>query len=245
MSDTIETRAQQALDRWKEFWGDALQAVYLYGSAARGEYSSKTSDINLLLLVEKADYKRWPDAATLAKRLGKKGFALPLMLNRHYIESSADVFPMEFLDIQLFHKTLTGEDIFTDLQIDRNDLRLQAEREIRGKWVQLRQSTLERGNETIEMRNLLGMTVPTWVAVFQALLFLQEQEVPSSKSEVLKRGCAIADVDPAPFLEIQAMRREKKALNRMRAWELIRQLLNELDKLIAYVDNDDSFRLSS
>ena len=40
---------------------------------------------------------------------------------------------MEFLNFKLVHHTLYGEDLLAGLEIDKKDLRLQCERELKGK----------------------------------------------------------------------------------------------------------------
>lgn len=236
MDDKPQKKLDLALAQWREYWGEDLEAVYLYGSAARGDWSAKSSDINLLLQVNTHDYSRWPGAAAVARRLNRKGFALPLVLSRDYILSSLDVYPMEFLDIKLFREVLHGEDLFAGIEIRKEHLRLQAEREVKGKWVQLRQAAMETGGNTAAMRNLLVASVPTWVSVFQALLFIEGREVPREKVAVLGRGAELTGVDASLFLELAEIRREKKGLNRAGAWKLLKRALEQLDRLARWVD---------
>ncbi len=237
MDDKLKTKIDTAVQVWTEFWDDNLEAVYLYGSAARGEYSEKTSDINLMLQVTAGDkYDRWPDAANIAGRWFKKGFAIPLVMTESYIRSTADVYPIEFLDMKLFHEPLFGEDLLAELDFEKEHLRIQAEREVKGKWVQLRQAALERGGNTSDMRNLLAMSVPTWVAVFQALLVIADKEVPRAKKDVLQAGADLAGVDGAVFRRLEEMRRERKALNRNAAWEVLLDTLKQVDALARYAD---------
>ena len=57
----------------------------------------------------------------------------------HYLACSRDVFPVEFLDFQLVHETILGEDPFVSLQVDKAHVRLQCERELKATLVRLRQ----------------------------------------------------------------------------------------------------------
>lgn len=242
MDSSLKDKINATMELWKRFWGDQLKSAYLFGSAARGQWSPKSSDINILLLVGSHDYKRWPEAADIARRKAKKGFALPLVLTENYIRSSLDVFPIEFLDIQLFHDVLHGEDIFPGLTIEKEHLRLQAEREVKGKWVQLRQAALDRGGNTVAMRDLLAMSVPTWVSVFQAMLVIEGTEVPADKREVLRIGAEHCGVEPNVFLSLETVRREQKAMNRAAAWDLLQGSLEQVDHLARFVDSWDTNR---
>ncbi len=237
MDDILKSKVDNALELWKRFWGDELKSAYLFGSAARGSWSKKSSDINILLVLEKSNYDKWPDATEIAKRRLKKGFALPLVFTEGYVNSSLDVYPIEFLDMKLFHKTLYGEDIFSNMEIDLDHLRLQAEREVKGKWVQLRQAALERGGNTAAMRDLLSMTVPTWISVFQALITINGEEVSSDTNEVLIKGTEIASLDRDVFLNLKQLRIEQRSMNRMAAWNLLKSTLEQVDQLAKFVDS--------
>ncbi|MFH0881516.1 MAG: hypothetical protein V2A56_00865 [bacterium] len=236
MDQRIKGAVESSVELWKRVWGDSLQSIHLYGSAARGDWSAKTSDVNLLLLVESGDYSQWPNAADVVKRKTKKGFAVPLILSENYVRSSLDVYPMEFLDIKLFHETLHGSDFFDEVTIRPEHLRLQAEREVKGKWVQLRQAALERGSSTTAIRELLAMSSATWSAVFQALLVIEGKDVPPDRKEVIRQGAALANVDPDVFLRVHAVRHERRAMNRLGAWDLLMKTLKQLDHLARFVD---------
>jgi len=120
--------------------------------------------------------------------------------------------------------------------IDLADLRIQAEREIKGKWVQLREAALEHGGNTVEMRNLLVLTVPTWVSVFQALLYIEKEEIPAVKRDVIDQGCLLAGLDKSLFLELERSRREKRSMTRNTASRLLKELLVQVDQLARHVD---------
>ncbi len=237
MDSALKSKIDNMVQVWKSYWGENLEAVYLYGSTARDEHAGKSSDINLMLQVKSGElYDRWPEASTIAGRWFKKGFAIPLVMSKGYITSTVDVFPIEFLDMKLFHETLHGSDLLSELNFENEHLRIQVEREVKGKWVQLRQAALERGGNTTDMRNLLAMSVPTWVAVSQALLVINGKEVPRAKREVLKQGAGLAGVNADTFLKLEEMRRERKAMNRNAAWELLLETLKHVDMLAKYAD---------
>lgn len=237
MDSRLEKKIQDALALWQRIWGDSVKSAYLYGSAARGDHDSRSSDINLLLVLDSGDTSRWPDAADTIKRKARKGFATPLVLSENYIHSSLDVYPMEFLDMKLFHRTLVGEDIFDSVTLQVPDLRLHAEREVKGKWVQLRQAALESGGNTPAMRGLLSMSASTWAAVFQTILHIHGEEVPADREAVIRAGSSLAGVDAEVFVKLWQVRRGTTSPGRMGAWELLQSTLHQVDILARYVDS--------
>ncbi|GBE30803.1 nucleotidyltransferase domain protein [bacterium BMS3Bbin04] len=235
MDDKLAANLDSAVELWKQFWGDELESIHLYGSLARGDWS-KGSDINLVMFVKNNDYSRWSEAAGIIRRKMKKGFGIPLMMTRRYLESSLDVYPIEFLDMKLFHKTLYGDDPFESLNVELRHLRLQAEREIKGKWVAMRQAALELSGNTSGTRDLLARSVPTWNAVFQALLVIDGQEVPADKQQVMQAGCKLVGLDASVFEELLMVRNESKNINRNAASSLLTRALEQVDKLAIYAD---------
>lgn len=58
---------------------------------------------------------------------------LPIFLNLEFIHNAKDTFPADILYIRDFSSHLFGEDLFKDIQIDNNFLRLNIEKELRSK----------------------------------------------------------------------------------------------------------------
>ncbi len=237
----METELKKRLDHahalWQRVLGEDLEQMYLYGSAARGQWQERVSDINLLFLLRSGHgLGAWPELAGTIKRQAKKGFATPLFLTSAYIQSSLDVYPIEFLDMKLFHRVLHGEDSLSDLVLAPVHLRTQCEREVKGKWVQLRQAALEVGGDNREMRELLVASMSSWVSILQALLYLHGQEIPAEKQLVIERGCELAGLDASVFHDIARLKAKRSGRNRSGTWQLVVELIRQIDVLARFVD---------
>jgi len=119
--------------------GSRLRSVVLYGSAARGDFHRKTSDFNLLLVLEDLSPATLEALEPALRRWTKAGQPVPRLFSPAVIAESADVFPIEFLDIRRSHVVLHGEDPLDGLEIHTDHLRLQCERELREKMMRLRE----------------------------------------------------------------------------------------------------------
>src|SRR4051812_25774495 len=84
----------------KKAVGDDLVSVMIYGSVASGEFTPERSNINVLVLTKRLDAPtlRFLEKASAAWR-NTKGLK-PLFMSSEELQRLADVFPMEFLDIQ-------------------------------------------------------------------------------------------------------------------------------------------------
>jgi len=95
------------------------------------------------------------------------------MLAPSDLARSLDVFPLEMLDIQARHRTLAGDELFTGLVVGRENVRLECEREAKGKLVRLRALYLELAGSTGAIRELMLDSRKTFLHVMRGLLFLR------------------------------------------------------------------------
>ena len=133
------------LEKLVELLGDNLITAAVYGSAASGDFSPKSSDFNLLLICRKVDLPTLKKCLKLVAKGRKDRITAPLFLTREHLDTSADVFPMEFLEFKENHLLLYGEDLLPGLQVDLKNLRYQCEEQIKGKLIRIRQTYLEVG----------------------------------------------------------------------------------------------------
>ena len=119
--------------------GQRLVSFVLYGSAVRGGHVAGRSDVNTLLICDRADESLFQ---ALERPLGpwlKAGHPAPLVFTQAEWRDSADVFAVEFEDIRTAHRVLAGGDPWHGLAVRPADVRRQLEHELRGKLVRLRQ----------------------------------------------------------------------------------------------------------
>jgi len=166
--------------------GTDLLSATLFGSAAdEARYAGGKSDIGLLLLLAE-------DAANPLKRL--MGFCQkwrparvspPLLMTPSYLEGSRDAFPIELLIMAASHRTILGEDPLADLRVEKVDLRLQLERELKAKLMALSTRVLASDGGTQSLSRIVAEAAPAFTALFQALLWLLKGSFPLAADEVL------------------------------------------------------------
>jgi hypothetical protein len=102
-----------------------------------------------------------------------------------YIRRSLDTYPIEFLDMQKNYRVLDGEDMLAQLEIKREHLRLQCERELKGAALHLRTGYIQSGGSKRALHRLLVLSLRRLVPVCKALLILGDRTVPGSKADIL------------------------------------------------------------
>jgi len=230
-----EVFEEVARDYGHVFGGD-LVAVILYGSAARGEYVKGVSDINFLLVVSEEGMRRLGRCLEVADRWRKRAVAVPLFMTREYIASSLDSFPIEFINMQRYHKVIQGEDVLVGLQFDKSNLRLQLERETKGKALHLWQSYLAFGRDKKALRRVLLASLTSLTSIFVGILYYKDQPIPDTSAAVIRSVTDVFELDGSLFDKLRALRGEEWKGYRTQLVDLTEAYLHEMEKIYKIVD---------
>jgi len=222
---------------YKEVFGEDLVSMVLYGSAAGGDYRPGRSDVNFLIVLTEAGIESLDRAFKTVERWRKRYVAVPLFVTETYVQSSLDVFPIEYLDMQRRHVTVYGPDVLEGLSFDSEHVRLQCEREIKGKLLLLREGYLETGGKARGLKELIAQSLPAFAAIFKALLYLQGKEIPARKPDVFKRGAKGLGLDAGVFEALASVREERSKPNEERLNRLVKDYLREVRKLAVIADS--------
>ena len=234
--DKPEEIFQEIILDYKGVFGADLLSIILYGSGARGEYIPKKSDINFLILLTENGIDHLSKAFKAVLTWHKKRVHTPLFLTADYIKSSLDVFPIEFLNLQAHYKVIYGEDVLKNFTLDKKFLRLQCERELKGKLLQLRHHFLETGGSKGEIEKLIARSVPTFYSIFRALLFLQDTAIPPRSNDLLSLISHDTGLDSTRFLDILKIKEGTKKLSAGEAVSFMEEYIEQIKKLSAFVD---------
>lgn len=170
----------------QKIYREKIHSFYLVGSALTSDYNEKNSDINTVLILKEILLSDIEALWDLGKKHRKKGIAAPVCMTPQYISESIDVFPIEFHDFKLIHLCLTGEDMLATLDIDKEHLRLQCEREMKTTLIKLRQGYLTSLGEEKQIFTLLINSIKDTAPLFRAILNLLNLPIPLNKADVFR-----------------------------------------------------------
>lgn len=186
-----------------------LESVVLYGSAVDHDFAHGFSDVNVLVTMKSADAGSLKAAAPVVDWWVKQGHPVPVVMNAHELAQSADVFAIEFIDMQQRHRVLHGNDPLTTLYIPRDLHRVQVERELRTTTVKLRQAyLLANGDDAVA--KLMGSSVSSFATLFRHALIVFGQEAPLDKRAAIEAIGRFLSLDVSPVLQVLDIR-EKHA----------------------------------
>ena len=171
-----EKAIAQLTEHARLVFGTDLVSLTLYGSAAGEDFVPGQSDLNLAIVLEQVTFPYLKALHAHLPKWHQLGAAVPLLMDRRFVEQGRDVFPMEFHDIKEQHRVLYGEEIFARLEIDSRHLRYQAEHEVRGKLLRLRALYAEVGADRKRLEHLMLSSAKTFVIIMRNFIRLRRGE---------------------------------------------------------------------
>ena len=230
---------QEITSDYSGLFGDDLLSIILYGSATGQDYHPGKSDINFMIVLTEAGIEKLDRAFDTIKKWRKRKVATPLFLTENYVESSLDVFPIEYLNFQRHHMLIHGKDILRDLSFNPRFMRLQCEREVKGKLLLLRQAFLETDGKGKAMEHVISQSVGAFAAIFEALLSLKKLEPAGGKRDMMRAVAEAFELDSGIFERLVDIREEKTKLGDDEMKKLFQTYLREVRKLAKLVDQLD------
>ena len=227
---------QEIIDEYKGIYGDDLVSIILYGSAVGKDYMPGKSDINLMIVLSEEGINNLDRAFKTIKKWHRRKVTTPLFLTKFYVESSTDVFPIEYLGFQRSHTLVYGEDILNDLTFKRELIRMQCEREIKGKLLLLRESYIESEGRGRILKDVIKNSMQAFLAVFDALLYLKGLEIPEEKRLKIKATYGTFGLNEELFNRLLDIREQKIKIKEGELRDIFKEYLKEIRGLSRIVD---------
>src|SRR5689334_24755436 len=164
--------------------GENLASVVLYGSAAAGDHVELRSDFNILIALERITPEDLRLAQAPMREWQRLGHPLPVYFTVEELADAADVFPIEFHQMAKARIVLYGRDPFEFVELSDENLRHQAEYELRSKLIQLRRMYIPASVSIEKLSDLMSDSLSSFAALFRAVLLLYGQEAPVAQADV-------------------------------------------------------------
>jgi hypothetical protein len=221
---------------YEGIYGSDLVSILLYGSATGKDYRPGKSDINFMIVLSEQGIEQPDRAFPVIKKWRKRNVAIPLFLTETYVATSMDVFPIEYLNFQRDYVPVFGKDILKDLSFDVEFIRLQCEREIKGKLLILREAYLESSGKGRALKDVIRNSIPALLAIFEALLYIKGQDIPKEKRAIVRNTCEAVDIDVGIFEKLLDIKEGKSKPGGSETGEIFKGYLVEMRKLSKLVD---------
>jgi hypothetical protein len=220
----------------RKVFGEDLISIILYGSGAGADYVPGKSDLNFLITLTGQGIERLNGALEAVARWRKRNLAIPLFMTPSFLSGALDAYPIEFLNMKRQYRVVHGEDVLADLSFDPRHVRLQIERELRGKLLNLRSGYLDTEGNAGRIRELIGASLTAFVSLFSALLYLKHIDIPPGKREIVSAAGKSFGFDAGVFLQCEEIRRKADRFSRDEVRTIFANYLKEVRRLCELID---------
>ncbi len=170
----------------KAVFGEQLEGLLIYGSAVRGEFLPGRSNLNMLFVLSSYDAVTLKLYAPIHKRWSKEQVVVPLFLTDQELQSSSALFPLEFLEIQDYHRVLGGRDPFVGFHVDGGRLKDEVMQGLAGHLLRLRQRFAEGGGTNDAVTILLPLSITSLLPLLRGVQRLSGKPVVSQSDALIK-----------------------------------------------------------
>jgi len=226
----------EIIEDYKKIYGDDLISIILYGSGAGNDYNPGKSDVNFLMILSEAAIDQLDRAIKTVSKWKKKKVATPLIMTKTYINSSLDAYPLEFLNMKQNHILVFGEDVLKNISFEAQHLRLQCEREIKGKLLLLREGFLETNEKEKKIKELIKASITAFLSIFNGILYLKNVTGPSNRREIIQSVAKEIPIDQEIFIKCLNIKEGKGKVPSSEIKEIFNAYLIEARKLWEFVD---------
>ncbi|MEJ2703028.1 MAG: hypothetical protein P8Z79_11365 [Sedimentisphaerales bacterium] len=216
--------------------GDNLQSITVVGSSLTADFKAGESDINTVLVLGRQTVSALNAVASLARPMSRQKLSPPLLMTPPYIERSSDVFGVEFLDFQLTHQTIFGEDPFASLTFEKKDVRLQCERELKATLIRLRQGYIAAAANRRLVRDILISTAKALAPLLRAMLWLKDLERPGETGRTFIKATRVFSIAMDSVIAAHQWRHERVRLSEAEMEGAFKAVYSTVDELADVVD---------
>ncbi len=241
MTNKIDAALNRLVDDLRAAHGENLASIVLYGSVAAGDHFELRSDHNLLIALHRIELEDLRSSQTAIRDWHGLGQPMPVYFTVEELERAADVFPIEFLQMEKARKVLYGSDPFELVDISPANLRHQTEYELRTKLIQLRRLYIPASSSAEKLSALMSDSLASFAALFRAVLILHGQEPPISKADSVRATARLLGLEVSPFEQILELRaKAKSTLKETEANSVFSAYMAQIERVIEAVDRLES-----
>jgi hypothetical protein len=232
----LEQVLSQLVEHLKAAFSERLVAAVLYGSAAVGDWNERSSDLNVLCVLDRLSPDEIAKSEPVFRWWRERSYPPPLLLTVEEVQSSTDCFPMEFHDMQQHRRVLYGRDVIADITVDNSFYRAQVEHELRAKQIRLRQKAAELLRNQDRLLKLMTDSISTFCVLGRHALILSGN-LPQWKKRDIVAALEQAVGQPFPAVnEILSIRASGKKGSGNATLSLFGGYLSETETLVRFVD---------
>ena len=208
-----------------ESLSENLVSVVLYGGMVKNDFIKETDRVKMMIVLKEVTISCL-DKISEALISTKRARQIQLLtLTTSDLNTSTDVFPIKFLDMQQDYEVLSGDDVVKKLEVGRDNLRFRCEQEIKNLMLRLRAMYMQsrKNNEALQTMLLKGYY--SFLQSGDALAELKTGKVYRKENEVLE-GIESIGLDADLMRSILQLRSAEKVADLPTLQDLYEKFMN-------------------
>ena len=207
-----------------------LVAFYLFGSVMILEdFHPGISDINtFIVLSNDSGCDEIEKIREIYKKVKNVPLAIPLILKENEIKESADVFPIEFLEISEKKRLVRGIDVLFALNVSKEHIRRQCEGELKAKIIGLRKMLF--GVDDIKNNlAILYKSLTSTLILLKQILRLKDITIPETRKAIIDELERVFNIKLTGIKSLYKFREKGEKINKPNIVRLLKNYIEELE----------------
>lgn len=217
---------------------DELVAVILFGDAVRRPESLATR-INVMIVLQSMSVASLDKLTSPIQHTRKSIGIAPLILTEEDLQSSTDVFPIKFINMQRHHRVLLGRDVLSELIVGVEHLRLRCEQEVKNLMLRLRSFYVHNSHHSEALRETLKNAASSLTTCLSALLILKKEPVPDNDVELVNKAGELMSLDMTAVRNVLELD-EQPAIDETQNQQLYDEFMATVRSTAKMIDGFDS-----
>ena len=168
--------------------GGNLHSLILFGNHAD---SAETpigigGPLQILIVLDKVDLPVLQELRDVFAQSRLSQSVSPMILSADDLRSSADVFPITYMEMKRRHILLSGKDVLADIEIRQDHLRLRCEQELKNLSLRLQSALLTRGTRPTQLLEAMRRGYSAYSRAVRATLVLMDGDENVSDDDLPK-----------------------------------------------------------
>jgi hypothetical protein len=216
---------------------DLVLALHVIGSAVTDDFDPERSDINTMIVLKHMDLDFLDLLGALCHEMRHKRIGSPTLMTPRYIEQWLDVSPIELLDLQLVNRLVYGRDLFAELCLDREAVRLESKRELRNRLIMLSWGYVRASGNKAHLTELLVESVFMLAPLVRGILYAKGEEPPVMAAPLFDKLADLVGPAALSFKEVYWMKSHDTKLPVARVRDILKDYYRAIESLIDVVDS--------
>lgn len=221
--------------------GDDLLSVAVYGGIAKGEpFELGQTPVPVLVVLQDASVTFLAKISSVVQKANREFLAAPFLVSLHDLQTSTDIFPIKFLDMQTHHFLLAGRDVLSELEISTQHLRLRCEQELCNLMLRLRNVFLRNAGHDESLRQAVGQGVAPFMAALGAAVCLKTGLTPVLSAETADSAAKVLSLDRDTLERLLNFDASDSNVSSSALAELFNEFIGVVEQAANFVDGLDA-----